>query len=734
MLPSIAEIALDPVLAEQVIEHLDGLVKESSDGRAPWEQVVEDSINLFVYGDVNPPREEQIVIPEIQNAVVAICETQLRQPASPVLEPVETGEPGEFYWAGPQDAGIRMGLPIEYVAGFLSDPLDSNSYQDPLPLPTELAEQLKALAMPPELAPALPPGAVRPDWIVELDDRLVAETAQQVFDVLWARSGIDAFNRDLLYETNIQGTAYGLYEFDDKAKRHITKHLSFTQVHFDPTARKLKDAAYAGFDLPMDFEEAMSMYPHLAEVIDAEAQEGTTPENPWGSSRMGEQWNRTLYRKHVTISVWWIRNQLLPMSEEEVVQSGAVVQQEVADEFPELQAEEEDTAGEPAPDPASGILEDVKAGVQSGNPADDEGDGAAVGAEAAPIPGTPAPSLARLAYILPDAGAEVAPGGPGWPEKRGIRQLTIIAKRLVDDRESEFRDIPIIHAKNIPLPGARPYGMGEPMRLRTLQRALSRNVDAMVTQSDFNAFPLVTMSEGMKKLLPKEYQDGRVRPGMTITVPDALYRELGGKVETVHDAPALSQAAVELTPMLKQFIQESSGNTPVMRGISPSANASGTMVDLLQTAGAAMMGFKAQGFGDTIQYLAEEMLHSQTWRLEVEDVAKIVSKYRECPHILEKIWARCREMDWNVSVKIEAGAGTRAMQKRQTAQIDMQVGALSLQTYCEQVNIDYRVERQRILSHQQWLSTQMGAMMPQQEGEPGEEKGNGQPKQQQPAA
>lgn len=296
----------------------------------------------------------------------------------------------------------------------------------------------------------------------------------------------------------------------------------------------------------------------------------------------------------------------------------------------------------------------------------------------------------------------------------------------MDDRECEFVDIPILHNINIPRPGASPIGMGEPMRLKGLQLAINRTVNAMVKQNDYNAFGVHNIPQSVANAMTKEYKSAKVRPDMTLIWPDNLYQQMGGKMGTTEPPAPLSPAAMELAPLLKSLMDESSGHTPALKGQAPSADASGKMVELLQSSGVAMMTFKAQRFGETVESLANLSLNDIVRRMTLDDVLKIVSRYKR--HVLAKLVEKWEGMEWNVKVRIEAIAEGVKQQKLAMIQVLMPLGLVDPQTASEWLNLDYRVVRQRQMAHQQWLAGQgMGLPGQEQQGE-GEEKQDGPPK------
>ena len=65
--------------------------------------------------------------------------------------------------------------------------------------------------------------------------------------------------------------------------------------------------------------------------------------------------------------------------------------------------------------------------------------------------GTPIePPTAYILLVNGQPAHEVKPWGPGWPMRRGIRELTIITSKLVDDRECPDAELPLTHNVNFP--------------------------------------------------------------------------------------------------------------------------------------------------------------------------------------------------------------------------------------------------------------------------------------------
>jgi hypothetical protein len=699
-LPPIGQINDD----DSAVKFLADLAREARDARADLVQTVEDNINVFRFGKTTgSPAEGELVVNEIQNAILAATHIQTQEPPQATLEPVETGEQPLYFWAGPQDIGIAMfGLEAFEVAEWVDE---LGQVQPPTPLDPMVAGMLKAAAVPEEVSPALPPGAIRPEWVLEVSDQTIADDYQILLDLFWERSDADRFIRDLLLRTSIQGWAWGLYEFDDTRLRHKLTILPILQVYIDPTVRDISDAAYAGFDLPLWADEAKTLYPELADAIEADAFVGR-PQFVDQNTEYSSTYDRVFQRPMVTFRCFWLRNQQVPMTKDEAVALGLV--EEVVEPLPQFvdgttPNVESGNEPEPGSTPSDGGVHS-SAGVEGyeaagtafgggGGASLPSDSGESLQATAGQTDGRDGTSASTSAScILVATGEVVSPGDTNWPTRIGIRQLVQVGGRIVDDRECEHFDIPILHNVNIPFPTECPWGQGEPERLKGQQAALTRVVNAMVTHGDFHAAPLVTMSKSMYDSLPPQFKEGRVKPGMLIVVPDDQYMALGGKVETIHDPAPLSPAHVELIPMLRQFLADNSGHSDVMQGRTNPGD-SGKKVELLQASGSGVAGYKAKRSGDTVRRMTHLMLHSIIWRLDVKDIARIISKP---PHVLEIIHGRAREIEWNVKVVIQAGAGLQ-IQKRQLALMDLQSQLISRQTAQEESGRDPRLEEQRMM-------------------------------------
>lgn len=712
---------------------LAGLVREARQDRDAWDAIYDSNLTIYTYGKDPKPADDELVIHDIQNAIIAATDIQTKEPPTATLEPVETGETPQYFWAGPDWLGISLGLTPDQVSPW-ADPNDPGLFVDPpaptlhppQPLDPNVGDELVSFA---SMGQPLPfpspltglPVMLKEDWIVAVNDELVAETYQSVFDVLWARVQMDRRIRSNLLWTNIFGWTFWLYEWDDDRRVPVVRPMPARQVAIDPTVEDIGDAQYVIIDLWLDADEAKALYPALAQQIDENARTGQPLDPQEAEGNWGQAFDREFERPGVTMRVAWLRNQPVPLDAETAVGMGLVEAVEVPDEAAGA-AEME------AADELAGMMEESSDEQQmgtGGGVADVEhgglgGDG---NPEAAAEPisepngaGGLVPSLpTRLAYLID--GEEVTPVinedghtriHPRWPVRRVIRQVTSILNAVIDDRECEHHDIPILHNVNIPVPG-KPYGMGEPFRLEKIQNANSEVVASMVGNAEQFKAPVQIQPASVYEYLKKEYGQAYITPGKVLIVDDALLMQAGGKIDFTVDPPAMPPGLVQLHPILKGLITEQSGYSDVLQGRA-SSNLSGRAIETLQTSAASMIGFKSQRTGDLVYRLARLMLHSIVTRMSAEEIGRIVSKYPG--HILAAIHERARRMDWDVKVTVSSGNGAIRAQKQQSVRENFAAGLVDEETAQEDLGIDAKQVRRRKEAMARRQLAMVGAQQP----------------------
>lgn len=727
-LPPLGLIDLSRPDAERGYAHsfIAGLVAEYRRKAAPWLVIADACYNTFEFGtpDGEPP-EDDLVINTIADSVLACVDVQTKEPIRGQLDPVETGEPGEFYWNGPQALGLQLGLAPEQVAEYVDPQTGDAMY--PLPLDEAQADQLQ---------PLVAAGYVKPDHLVKVNDALISDTYQLLHDLFWRRSCVDDRVEQHVLWTGVQGWNTPLYEWDDDRKRHVIRDLSIRQTYIDPTVAMIDDAAYAGVDLVIGADQAKRLYPAIADRIDASAAAGQ-PQTSDGVY-LGEVATQQYERRIVTLRIFWLRDQPCLYPPLIAYERGLLDVRAVPDAAALLSAQpptSNDYRGRPdagqipvpgADDQATeqglrgdvvqgrldaarraqgldprepGDLEEAMAREVGGDDADQLRAGAganAVSPDAEPVGvdenGVPLGTPLREAYFIPGTDEEVTPGDDRWPTYNCLRQITLINEAVVDDRECESWDIPLLHNVNVPLKG-KPFGVGEPYRLWKAQKARTRVLNNIAEHTDFYAKPISFISQSMYDSLVERYQDGAVKGGRTLVAPDDVYQAAGGKLNSVVDPPELSPALMTFEQILEQAIEKSAGHTDVLQGRAQSNVESGKMVEALTMNAASAIGYKSNRSGQSVYRMIRLMLHNLVWRLEVEDVAQVISKYK--PGILAVIVERARKLEWDVEVTVSSGNGVVKVRRKQDAREDLAAQAITMETYRERAGIDHRVEQQR---------------------------------------
>jgi hypothetical protein len=747
---------------------LHDLAQESIDDRQGLDAVVTRNRQIFQEGTDVPVDDDTIVLYDIQNAAIAATDIQTKEPARSSLEPVERGESPICYWNGPPQAGFNLfGLQVEQLQDF-PDPM-TGQMQPPMPLTDEQADQIRQAidaggipSGPPMVAPGpdgqpvmqpAPMIPVKDDWLVEVNDQLIAEGYQILFDLYWQRSSIDRRWRENVLQTNVDGWTFWIYQFDEDEQCYILKNLSVIQAYPDTQGcADVAEMTYFGVDWVLDRQAATRMYPHLADRIEAWATTGY-PRRPDGMTQFGQSDDRYFRRGTVTMRVFWLRNQQCRYTAQEALERGLVVQQEVPDEA-QAGLDEANTgiapagaldgasangsgdggrneasdlpaapstgaaaggAGEPDAEESQAHeqgeapqVEEAEDGQQRSGVDDTSNAGRDQSAARAAVPAAPDSQTApqglaqpptRTGLFHPQTGEEVDPDHPAWPTYPCLRQITQLGNEIVDDRRCEFWDIPIVHNVNIPIP-QKPFGIGEPYRLWKLQKARSRAVQAKVENAEWFRAPVVAMSKSMAASLKDRYKDAHIKPGRTILVDDDLYKQLNGQIHTIIEPPGMPEALRELDKDLKDTIDDSSGYNEVLRGQPSSQVTSGKMLDSYQAAASSMIGFKSQRTGDMVQRFSHLALHDLVTRVPVALKAQIVRKWPL--HIWEEIDRQAQNIEWQIEVTIRSGNGASLTQKKNEAITlfntrDPQTNkpVMSMQTLREKVALDSRQEERR---------------------------------------
>lgn len=517
--------------------------------------------------------------------------------------------------------------------------------------------------------------------VTVINDKLVKKVYQKVFDVFWARSRVDEWIRRERIWKRVFGWTFGVYGWDDDAKVARLRMLSPKQSYPDPVQEFIKDAAYFGCDEYLDASYAKRLWPELAEAIDEHAMEGQ-PQAAEGSTSRPERFNQQFNRGMVTLRTFWMRYEDRPITMQEAI--------EVAQN----------------PDAPISLMN-----MPTGNmvPVSDEMGNPMVGMD-----GQPVTEPEYREAIVDGEGNELTEGDESWPRTPIIREIQVIAGRVVTDRECEHWDIPVLHDVHIPVFGG-PWGQGDPFRLRPLQRAQSRMIDSMVNYTEFFKAPLRAIPESTYNHLKDTYGDAYVAPDRIMVIPDSVIQATGGKIDMVTPPPPLPESLVTVQQVLKNTLAEQSGYTKELRGIASNPDQSGRQTALLSANASSLSEFMGRSEEEMVWRLARLMLHSLITRLTMQDVQKICSSYP--PDVLALIMTKARDAEWDIRVTVTTGSGAADGQKRIKRQEDLASGAISMQTYREGEGIDHDTEQKRITTQTAEQAALGATLAPQNDGE-----------------
>ena len=460
---------------------------------------------------------------------------------------------------------------------------------------------------------------------------------------------------------NVLGWQPITYEFDDAKKAPIFRNLPIRQWLFiDPTAESVDDAAYVIIDCVYDAEVAKGLWPDYADQIEQHKQmTGIAIIRPPQTPEMGGQYEDVQFQRPiVTLTIAFFRDQPCYMQPDEAVKAGHV----------------------------------VKGQVGTGN------------WKASPHPTIPGETnmqeQTRDQYTHPETGEEIiAPEHEdfqahesNWPIKRCLRQTTAIATASVvlEDGECKYKDIPVAITVCIPVLN-KPFGIGDPVRLMTMQDGRSSIMTSIKDHGEYYASPIAEIAKEAQKELPPDYQDGHLHPGMILWVPGDLLAKNPNGLSRFVNPPPMPAHLIEVDDRLKREINDSGGNLDVVQGKDKQA-LSGVAISLRQNAATTVLGFKSQSDEFSMQRLAELTHHSMHTRMTSADVYKIIQRYK--PHVLDQIWAM--DVETTISVRVSSGTGQKDEALRAEAKDEFKLGIISKQTTRELLKRDAAEEQSRI--------------------------------------
>jgi len=330
----------------------------------------------------------------------------------------------------------------------------------------------------------------------------------------------------------------------------------------------------------------------------------------------------------------------------------------------------------------------------------------AAGAGAGPVAPQPLPT----AYILVKGdpvhnvppGGQVQPWGPGWPLRRGIREIVIIAGTRVADREYQGCEIPLTHNVNFPyLHG--PLGQGTPQDLELLNMAVNKVITDLVSHQDQESFPVNIIDEELQKKNPDIGKETFRRPGTTLTAPGTTMRELKTLMQTLPPTPASADVWRFLEKLL-DLLDKQGDMASILQGMT-NAGMSGKLFQDANAAAASSILFRAKRGETMLKHLARNMLDGIN-RMSVEAMVEAMPKYPAYIWSAFKAWMQ-NGLTYDLKAEISAGGGAAQAQRigQLLAAASQGVG-VSQQTLMEGLKLDPDKERQQVI---EWNATTQAA-------------------------
>lgn len=650
--------------AGMVVQYVNALARQWWEyGRREWEADAERAFNLYIGRHFNVPPQDgmrQAVINRIENIVIAQASNATGTKWQTSIEAFEKGEPGRFYLNVNQDATppVRMVLQDIPAETYLQWQDENGVTKYPRELTKEEVATIQQRIQ--EIEAAMP-GAVPPDILIEVNDALRAEALNALDESCMKQCQGEYFYVENIHNCKVFGWQDTVYGFDDVTKKHTHINPLYCQTLVDPRPgiTRIREAAGAMVDMWYTIEEAVRMYPAHKDKLREHAHTGQVRTGNYDVP-IPKQFDQTDFRMPmVVLRKAWLRYQPYPMSVDEAVASGAVV---------EVITPQFITVNTTVPDEVTGEL--VLAQVQQ-------------------------PSDPIVSYQL-ENGEPTEPTAANWPTREGIREVAILANELLYDRETEFGDIPIARNINKPIPN-HIYGQGEAARIDPLNMIVNAIVTDILNYTRFYGLPPVIYPQSVAEKIPGFVADGYTSPaGTQWVVPNDVFKELQGQLSVIADVPEMPRMVVEVLQMVLGMIDNMGTLGEEAQGRAPSGRSNAAIESLLDAAREST-SFKTRWTEWYLEDLANLRIHTYKTRFTAEDCYARVSKWPI--QVWYSILDGIHDVELDIRVELASGRGAGRQQKRQAAAelFAGGQGPISEETLLDLYDFDAKSEREKKL-------------------------------------
>jgi len=674
---------LERVLVDEVarfVTEAESGLDRGLDGRRSIREAKIDSAKMYLGEQYRTRAGDYLrlfVINKTQNATVAQAADQNEKPAHIKFEPVETGEPPTHY-AVSRSGAKKLRRLIEsgqlQAAGVTPDLLAALG--PATPVPPEVGEELMDLTEPGPMGE--PPVLVLNEDVFAANDATKAAVVQSIFDLQFQEAFGDYYVAENSLWNNIVGDCPFLFQWDTEKKRGTLRNPSFLQVLHDPLSTWIENSRGEVFDQYLSAELAARQYPWLADAIRGAAKEGTLADaRNARASRTGTDSGAGTAFGHVdfnepivTLRTWWKRDYAVPMTVDEAVESGAVIEEVY---FTDRDGEEYADLTHQWPEGG---------GWFSGDVHDDWS----------------RPLDIKRRYRLASDGRTVAPRPQptaigldfdGWPTRRLLLQRVVVVEinRVVEDSECPYAVMPLPYSKCVPIPFS-PWGMGMPMALEDVNCAINMVLTVYYNWIANFAFPVEYWPQSIYDAVGERLGSLYHRPGLQVPAPDGLYERYLMNRQTgfaVYPPPP-PEGLVNLLQVLLQLHDQLSNNLSLRQGFAPTPNASGTLAETLLTQSKGISGYKAMYTEWSLEWIG------RLWRDAILDPQlfpddewkRHLAKYP--PAIRGALRDGARTLKYDVRAEVVTGRGAVKAAEKDQAMALHKMGVLSDRDLLEGMN------------------------------------------------
>lgn len=603
------------------------------------------SERLYLFGDCNASAwDGQKRLNETQGIIDTRTSDTCRIPASMTLLSASVNEDGVWVLTKP----FSIMPPTDPTTG--QPPVNQLTGQPAQPVPLTLYEPIDDAVV----------DSVPASHRVCIDTETTVAYFQSLWDIKRRECRFDDTVLQMVHLKQIQGWPMGVFVWDAPNQRPCYRLLPPQQWFPDPTCERIEDMRYVRVDWVVDAELAKRLYPQAAAAIDAAASK--TVFYATGGTGYSSVYTSVRYETpQVTLTMVWLRNQEIEMSEVEALDSGLVhsveIDLEVQPEGPEADTEGvQDETDEDGAEPQ---------GDQTGDAAEPE-----------------SPQVKKSSRIgLRNAitGEEVTPQKdedgntvhhPNFPKKSVTRFWITIRDKTVPGTDCVCPDwdIAVFKDTNIPI-SFRPFGIPETERLQSPQSSLNQVHTAEVAHAGRFKGPLTIVDKGAIDKLPQDFINGFTKPDTVYVIEKIDPAAPLDSVIKVIDPPPIPPALTTMFEQLENSLDKVAGRPSVKQGTPPPGVHSGVAIAQLQAESSASSDVKTLGTEYAIYRMGMLGLWGIVHWLSITEMLACNRRYPR--QVVERyIVPYARRIKWDMEVAVANGGGQVQSQKKAQIRAD----------------------------------------------------------------